>query len=386
MLLLSCSNSLTVFLEECYNVSAKLNVLFATNHAYLPQMTGGSESSTHELCLELMSRGHQVAVISALGKNDRIWFKNRLLSKVRRRSFIADQYSGYPVFRGWDVRTGIRQVLSEFQADVVVVQACRPFELLNVCADLHLPTVYYVRDIFFEHNSIPLRLSPFIGYVSNSHFTSRKLKEYLGVDSLVIPPLIYTDNYRVKEPGDKVVQIGLDPLKGVDVAYSLATSRPDIPFLLVESWPVPEVRFENYRRRADRLSNVMLSRRVRDMREVYAQARILLVPSQCEECWGRVVTEAQCSGIPVIASDVGGLPESVGPGGILVDKDRDIALWQQALSDLWDDEGRYQLMSSVAKKHSLREEISRSFLIKRFIDFLIQHKSSCMSYSFNKFT
>ena len=55
-----------------------------------------------------------------------------------------------------------------------------------------------------------------------------------------------------------------------------------------------------------------------DMRSVYARSRLVLVPSQCDEAWGRIVTEAQISGVPALASDAGGLPEAVGPGGILM--------------------------------------------------------------------
>jgi glycosyltransferase involved in cell wall biosynthesis len=34
------------------------------------------------------------------------------------------------------------------------------------------------------------------------------------------------------------------------------------------------------------------------------------VPSVCNEAWGAVVTEAQLRGIPVIASNAGGIPEA----------------------------------------------------------------------------
>ena len=67
------------------------------------------------------------------------------------------------------------------------------------------------------------------------------------------------------------------------------------------------------------------------MAREYAQARILLVPSVWEEAWGRVVTEAQLSGIPVLASAIGGLPESVGPGGILVPPGSDVEVWDAHL-------------------------------------------------------
>src|SRR5690606_8931945 len=121
------------------------------------------------------------------------------------------------------------------------------------------------------------------------------------------------------------------------VAFGLAERRPDIPFLFVEAWRLsPDVR-RAFRDRAARLPNVEWSERVSDMRTVYRRARIALVPSAWEEAWGRIVTEAQVSGIPVLASDRGGLPESVGPGGLLVDAEAPLEAWADALTRLWDD-------------------------------------------------
>ena len=49
--------------------------------------------------------------------------------------------------------------------------------------------------------------------------------------------------------------------------------------------------------------------------------KILLAPSKWEEAWGRVASEAHCSGIPVVGSRRGGLPEAIGEGGIVLDYD-----------------------------------------------------------------
>jgi glycosyltransferase involved in cell wall biosynthesis len=73
--------------------------------------------------------------------------------------------------------------------------------------------------------------------------------------------------------------------------------------------------------RSELPANVTLHPPTRDMRPLYARARLLLAPSQWEEAWGRVATEAQVSGIPVLASNRGGLPEAVGNGGILLPAD-----------------------------------------------------------------
>lgn len=45
-------------------------------------------------------------------------------------------------------------------------------------------------------------------------------------------------------------------------------------------------------------------------RDIWDRVKVLLVPSVCNEAWGAVVTEAQLRGIPVIASNAGGIPEA----------------------------------------------------------------------------
>ena len=104
------------------------------------------------------------------------------------------------------------------------------------------------------------------------------------------------------------------------------------------------------------------------MKSVYAKTRILLVPSVWQEGWGRVVTEAQLNGIPVIASNLGGLPESVGPGGIIVNPGADLGEWQTALSRLWDDVTQYEMFSKAALEHSQREEIRPERLLKELLE------------------
>lgn len=82
---------------------------------------------------------------------------------------------------------------------------------------------------------------------------------------------------------------------------------------------------------------------------------------------GRSVTEAQINGIPVLASSLGGLPESVGPGGILVDPSAGSEAWVSALSELWDDAGNYEKYSVVAEKYAQRDEVQTAHIIGEFI-------------------
>jgi glycosyltransferase involved in cell wall biosynthesis len=106
------------------------------------------------------------------------------------------------------------------------------------------------------------------------------------------------------------------------------------------------------------------------MRSVYGDARIVLAPSLWNEGWGRVASEAQVSGIPVLASTRGGLIEAVGPGGLLVDPEAGIDTWAHALSDLWDIPMVYDQLSRLAFLHARRPDFQPDAVISQLIQIL----------------
>ena len=95
-----------------------------------------------------------------------------------------------------------------------------------------------------------------------------------------------------------------------------------------------------------------------NVKRFYSRSRIVLAPSRRDEAWGRVASEAQFSGIPVIGSNVGGLPEAIGPGGILLDPDGPIEAWTDALQKLWYDKSYHDELSAAAVAHARRPEIN----------------------------
>jgi glycosyltransferase involved in cell wall biosynthesis len=62
-----------------------------------------------------------------------------------------------------------------------------------------------------------------------------------------------------------------------------------------------------------------------DLDRTYAGADLLVLPSRAET-YGMVVTEALARGLPVVATDVGGVTEALGHGGLLVPPEDPAAL------------------------------------------------------------
>jgi glycosyltransferase involved in cell wall biosynthesis len=72
-----------------------------------------------------------------------------------------------------------------------------------------------------------------------------------------------------------------------------------------------------------------------DVRPFYAAMDILAVPTLVTETFGRVSIEAQACGVPVLCSDLGGLPETLAPNitGKLLPVG-DITVWRDAILEL----------------------------------------------------
>lgn len=82
-------------------------------------------------------------------------------------------------------------------------------------------------------------------------------------------------------------------------------------------------------------------------------ADVVAMPSYSES-FGLVALEAQACGTPVLAANVGGLPQAISDGrtGILVDG-HGAALWSAALEALHDDDGMRRTLGTNAAVHAL---------------------------------
>ena len=355
-----------------------IKILFVTDHAYPPHRVGGAEASTHDLALTLQEKGVEVTVLAALPSGRVRNLPSDVLRRaLGREAFRTDRDMGYPVFRARDPARAAGQALTRFVPSAVVVTAGSYAELAEAFLRWNLPTILYMRDVETASIGRELPSRDRVTYVSNSRFNASRVATVTGVAPIVIPPLVRPERVRTETTRSRVLFVNPVPQKGVDVAFQLAEARPDIPFDFVECWHLEGPAREGLLARARVLPNVTVHPSTDDPRRLYANARIVLVPSRWEESWARVVTEAHYCGIPVLASDRGGLPESVGPGGILVEHDALPARWCEALSRMWDDHATYAALVEAAQRYAMRPEIQPGVLVDRFIAFVTEHVARC---------
>jgi glycosyltransferase involved in cell wall biosynthesis len=345
-----------------------VNVLFITAHVYLPQMRGGLQSSTDELCRSLVARGHRVAVLAGLASRS-LTLKSRIKMQINSRLFgckvTRETGLGYPVWYSWLPWEAVKHVARKEKPDLIVVMAVRPVRMALAAKPTGIPILIQLQDVQFNQHDGPFQDLGKIACVANSNFTAEKYRRAYGVNPSVIYPFILKEKYKTLTPPtrENVTFINPVPVKGSDLALRIALLCPEIPFSFVEAWPLSDDQRRELRQRLSAVPNVTLFPPQEAMRKVYGKCKILLAPSVWEEAYGRVATEAQINGIPVVASARGGLPEAVGPGGILLNPDGPLDRWAAAIRKLWHDQRHYAQLSAAALTYATRPETSFDYQI-----------------------
>jgi glycosyltransferase involved in cell wall biosynthesis len=353
-----------------------MRILFLNGQPFLPQQVGGVETSTLDLCLTLRDQGHHSAVMCTLLSGQWLYVWNRLRGRLQKQLFPADRRYGMDIYRGWDIAHGLDEVVHRERPDAIVVQGGHysSYAIAAASARRGLPTFYYTHDLGVICSDWTLPDMTGVTWIANSAFTAAQLAERLHVSADIVPPLMRPESYTSAAPSAPVHRtvtvVNPRPLKGGHIAVAMAEQCPDIPFVFVEAWTSDDPAVAELRARALRLHNARWLATQSDMRAIYASTRVLLAPSQCPETWGRVITEAQFLGIPALASRIGALPDTVGPGGLTVDANAAPEEWVRALRSLWDDADGYRHYAEAARQFAQREDIAPAHVARKFVGIL----------------
>jgi glycosyltransferase involved in cell wall biosynthesis len=140
-------------------------------------------------------------------------------------------------------------------------------------------------------------------------------------------------------------------IKGVELLIDIAKELKYAQFVFIGTGPL-----DNFlKKSSETIPNVNFLGQIQniDMPVYYNSADILCFPSLYEEGLGRVSMEAVACGIPVVASNVGGISETVNQDISLLVKPTYDSL-KNALINLYQDEVRLKKMGSFCREYALK--------------------------------
>jgi surfactin synthase thioesterase subunit/glycosyltransferase involved in cell wall biosynthesis len=370
-----------------------MRILLAQNSQYYPAH-GGGDKSNRLLVEALAARGHQcrvVARISVFGEAEHIQYLETLASRGVAPQSSAD---GVVVFEragvevhvvtNGNLRAHFEAQAQAFAPDIILVSTDDPAQLLLEVALRHATArvVYLARatlavpfgpDCAFPSEAKTGRIRACDAVVGVSQYVADYIRKYAGIDAVHVPiSLMEPEEWPLLGRFDNEFVTFVNPcaVKGIAIFLALADAFPQTLFAAVPTWGTTQ----QDRAALEARPNVHLLAPVDDINVLLARTRVLLVPSLWAEARSRIVLEALLRGVPVMAANVGGIPEAMmGVPYLLpvrpIEKyetrldeqmvpvaevpEQDLAPWRETLSRLLADRAHYEELSHQSRRAAL---------------------------------
>jgi glycosyltransferase involved in cell wall biosynthesis len=343
-----------------------MRVLLTANASYAPPRGGATRSNL--VWLDFLARaGHECRIVCGASAPG---------APLRHHESIAVLAAEEPVQR---IHV-LRREIAEFQPDWVLVSSedlghgllreASASAAGRVVYLAHTPQFYPFGPASWNPDRQAAELvAQAAGVVAIGQHMAAYIESELGRPAEVIHPPIYGagpyPNLGNFDSGS-ITMINPCAVKGLPIFLQLAERLPAREFAVVPGWGTTS----EDRRALEKAGNVRFLPNAPSIDELLAGTRILLMPSLWYEGFGLIVMEAMLRGIPVVASDAGGLKEAKrGTGYVIpvhtieryqpafdehampkpVVQANDVAPWVAAIEELLGDREAYERESEASR-------------------------------------
>jgi surfactin synthase thioesterase subunit/glycosyltransferase involved in cell wall biosynthesis len=307
-----------------------MRILLAQNSLYYPAH-GGGDKSNRLLVEALAARGHECRVVARISVFGEAGHARYLESLAARGVTPRSSAGGVVVFEragvevhvvtGGSLRAHFAAQAEAFAPDVILVSTDDPAQLLLEVAlrDAKARIVYLARatlalpfgpDCAFPSEAKTERIRACDTVVGVSQYVADYIRKYGGIDAVHVPislmePEDWPDLGRFSN--EFVTFVNPCAVKGISIFLALADAFSQTAFAAVPTWGTTR----QDRAALEARPNVRVLPPVDDINLLLARTRVLLVPSLWAEARSRIVLEALLRGVPVVAANVGGIPEAM---------------------------------------------------------------------------
>ncbi len=402
----------------------KLDLILTMNLPYT-RVFGGANKSNKYLVEEIAQLGHNVKVVTpALAVPSDIT-SQELLESLKDDGMTVDVYDKKYVFdiknvevhailETDDLKVELQKIIKKFQPDWIFISAEDPSQQL-------LKAIHEVRSdniIYLAHTPQLLPFGPESLYpgkqrteligkstqiVTISEYVSNYVKTHTGFSTFVNHPPHFGNGIFPKLASfdnEYVFMFNPCDVKGIKILLTLAKLLPEIKFAIVPGWGTTPTDM----RLMNEVPNITIMENKESLNELLANVKILLMPTLWAEGFGMACTDAMLRGIPVLASQHGGLIEAKLETDYLIPinhikeyknefnenslpqaivPEQEIEPWIKALKDLYYSKEVYEKQSSIAKIKA--EEFVSSLSVEPFIRNLQKMLYNDPSYTGNEY-
>ena len=372
-----------------------MRILLAQNSLYYPSH-GGGDKSNRLLIEALAARGHTCRGVTRIARFGPAGHE-AFLEELKARSVAAESSGrGVVIFlrAGVEVHTvtnrpSLRAYFAEqageFDPDVIIASTDDPAQvLLEPALEARRARVVYLAratlalpfgpDSAFPSTPKTEMLRAADGVVGVSGYVADYIRRWSGIPAVSLP-ISLLESGPAHDLGrfdnEFVTLVNPCAVKGIAIFLALAERFPQARFAAVPTWGTNQAD----RLALDQHANVTILPPADNVDDILARTRVLLVPSLWAEARSRIVVEAMLRGVPVIASDIGGIPEAkLGVDYLLpvrpiekyqerVDEQmvpvaevpaQDIGPWENALRRLISDREHFRQLSRESREAALR--------------------------------
>jgi glycosyltransferase involved in cell wall biosynthesis len=314
-------------LDEGY----KMKILLTMHMPYFPSF-GGANKNNRLIAECLAEKGHDVlAVVPALGTEpgqltQELFLKEQKLQGIQLvkqgdiYKFHWNKVKVHAIDNPNKLSSYLKEQIQNFSPDCLLIALEEPEQILLETAlrTCRAPVVGIAQtpsllpfgsDSFFPSSAKTELIKRATAVIASSNFLSKYIRKWSGIEAKMIhmpvygsSPFPHLRNYK----SEFITMINPCHIKGIDIFLQIAIKMPELQFAAIPTWGTSE---EDKKALSD-LSNVSILEPCSNIDLFLSRSRSILMPSIWIENFPLTIIESMVRGIPVIASNIGGIPEA----------------------------------------------------------------------------